>query len=234
VNSAHDLGGMHGFGAVLREENEPVFHEEWERVVFSMRTLIRAQGLTGTGDAGRHAIERMGNVDYLAASYYERWLTALSTLLIESNVITADELAERVERVRRNPAGFGPPQVQGVDRLAELAKGMFERASSSERQIDRGPKHGVGDTVVTARNSPRGHTRLPRYARGRRGRVVRHHGAHVFPDTNAHGLGECPQHLYTVRFEASELWGVSADGRGCVHIDLWEGYLIATDGEDDW
>jgi nitrile hydratase beta subunit len=221
VNSAHDVGGMHGFGAVHFEENEPVFHADWEGVTFAMTALAGAQGLTGPDDAVRHAIERMGNLDYFAASYYERWLAAMSTLLVENGVLAPEELAARVEAVRRDPTAFAPPPADGSDELTAPAS----LGGSSLRQINRELRFAVGDEVVTTRRSPAGHTRLPRYARGRRGLVVRHHGGHVFPDTNAHGLGECPEHLYSVRFEASELWGDAADGRGCVHLDLWESYL---------
>jgi nitrile hydratase len=104
---------------------------------------------------------------------------------------------------------------------------MVKFGGSTLREVDSRPRFAVGDDVLTRNPNPHGHTRLPRYARGKRGRIVLHHGAHVLPDTNAHGLGECPEHLYTVRFEASELWGEDADGTGAVHIDLWESYLTA-------
>jgi nitrile hydratase len=85
------------------------------------------------------------------------------------------------------------------------------------------PRFSLGMTVRARNMNPLGHTRLPRYVRGRVGAITRHHGAHVFPDSNAHGLGEQPQHLYQVRFEARELWGEA--GSGAVYIDLWESYL---------
>ena len=99
------------------------------------------------------------------------------------------------------------------------------RGGPTDRPLPKPPRYVVGD-VVRARNiNPTGHTRLPRYARGHVGVISHDHGGHVFPDTNAHGLGEQPQPLYQVRFEAAELWGPDADGRGAVYLDLWETYL---------
>ena len=225
MNSVHDVGGMHGFGPVVHEEDEPVFHAEWEKGAVVTHLLSVAQGLAGSLDSNRHAIERMGNLNYLATGYYEHWLAATETRLIENGIITEDDLRARTEAVRADPEGFTMPPSDGPDELSQLAGAMLEFGASTLREIDSEPKFAVGDDVVTTRRSPGGHTRLPRYARGRRGRIVLYHGAHVFPDTNAHDLGECPEHLYTVRFEASELWGDNAEGRGTVNLDLWESYL---------
>jgi nitrile hydratase beta subunit len=216
---------MHGFGPVIREDNEPAFHTEWERSIFASSQLVLFQGLIGSVDAFRHAIERMGNASYLSTSYYEHWLAGTETRLIENGVITEDELQARIEAVRNDPASFALPPAAGPDELSQLAVGLVKAGDSSLRQIDSAPRFAGGDEVVTTVRSPTGHTRMPRYARGRRGRIVLHHGAHVLADASAHDLGECPEHLYTVRFEASELWGDCAEGRGSVSIDLWESYL---------
>lgn len=231
MNSAHDLGGMHGFGPVAREENEPVFHASWEKGALATHLLSVAQGIVGSLDSNRHAIERMGNVNYLSTSYYEHWLAGTETRLIENGVITEEELRARTEAVRNDPARFALPPAEGPDELSELAAAMVKFGGSTLREIDSEPRFAVGDDVVTTRQSPKGHTRLPRYARGRRGRIVLYHGAHVLPDTNAHDLGECPEPLYAVRFEASELWGDDAEGRGTVNLDLWESYLAPADKE---
>ena len=232
MNSAHDVGGMHGFGPVRAEIDEPVFHADWERGAFVTHLLSIAQGAVGSLDSNRHAMERMGNVSYLQTSYYEHWLSGTTTRLVENGVITDDELQARLEAVRADPAGFALPAADGPDDLSRLVQAMVEHGGSTLREVEAEPFFAIGDEVVTGRDSPRGHTRLPRYARGRRGRIVLHHGAHVLPDASAHDLGECPEHLYTVRFEAGELWGEDADGRGCVHLDLWERYLSPADRED--
>jgi nitrile hydratase len=96
---------------------------------------------------------------------------------------------------------------------------------ATERTISAMPRFSRGEMVRGRNLNPAGHTRLPRYARGRRGVITRHHGAHVFPDTNAHALGECPQHLYQVRFEACDLWGGPTADRSAVYLDLWDDYL---------
>jgi nitrile hydratase subunit beta len=225
VNSAHDVGGMHGFGPIVREEDEPVFHADWERRVFALSQLVLVQGLVGSLDSFRHAMERMGNASYLSSSYYEHWLAGAQMRLIENGVITEDELRARTEAVRADPARFAMAPAEGPDELSALATGLVESGFPSLREIEPGPKFAAGDDVLTTRRSPTGHTRMPRYARGRRGSIVFHHGAFVFADASADGLGDCPEHLYTVRFDASELWDGSADGRGSVSLDLSESYL---------
>jgi nitrile hydratase beta subunit len=222
---------MQGFGPVLREENEPAFHAEWEKRIFGASQMLLVQGLIGSVDGFRHAIERMGNANYLSTSYYEHWLAATETLALEHGVITADELQTRIDAVRQRPAEFALPAATGGDELAALVREAFTSGFSGLHEVESKPRFAVGDDVLTARESPAGHTRLPRYARGRRGRIARHHGAFDLADTLAHTVCECPEHLYTVRFEASELWGGSADGRGAVHIDLWETYLGSIDEE---
>jgi nitrile hydratase beta subunit len=225
VNSLHDVGGMHGFGPVIAEQDEPVFHEDWEKGALVTHIVSIGQGLTGSLDSNRHAMERMGNLHYLASSYYEHWVAGTIMRLVENGVISEDELRERVEAVRADFDRYALPPAEGPDALSELMKGLLAHGGSTLREIDREPRFRVGDEVVTTRRSPRGHTRLPRYARGRRGTIVSYHGAHVFPDTNAHDLGECPEPLYGVRFEAEELWGEDGEARSAVYLDLWESYL---------
>jgi nitrile hydratase len=94
-----------------------------------------------------------------------------------------------------------------------------------ERPVNTPPRFVVGGAVRAKKINPTGHTRLPRYARGAAGVIDRIHGAHVFPDSNAHFQGEQPQHLYSVRFSARELWGDAAAAHDAVYIDLWESYL---------
>jgi nitrile hydratase len=217
MNGVHDLGGMHGFGPVEREANEPLFHAPWEAHVRAIMTLTRGQGYFNL-DAFRHGIERMEPAAYLRASYFERWLASVERNLIEQGFITGDELEARVAFLRAHPEADLPRASGGAP--PARARAPWPEAPSPDT-----PRFTLGD-AVTARNvHPRGHTRLPRYARGKRGVVQRIYGPQTFPDTNAHGLGEQPQVLYNVRFEGRELWGESCEAREAVYLDLWESYL---------
>jgi nitrile hydratase subunit beta len=214
---------MDGFGAIERETDEPVFHEAWEGRVFGMAlTAGRPEPIGAT----RHRLERLDPLKYLGSSYYERWLAGLESALIETGALAPDEIEARVQQLAANPE-LPMPRREDPERAEALA-GMF-RAGRPEtlRTIRQKPRFAPGDKIVTRNLNPHGHTRLPRYARGKRGTIVAHRGAHVFPDTNAHALGENPQHLYTVRIAMRELWGNSAEPNGNVLIDLWESYLDA-------
>ena len=217
MNGVHDLGGMQGFGPVEREENEPVFHAPWEGRVFAMRSLVRATTGLWSIDEGRHSIERMDPAAYLASSYYERWLVSLETLCVEKGLLDPVAIDARTEAIA---AG------QWAEPAAPPAGPPISRPIEQYRRAGAEPRFVVGDAVLTRRFQPAGHTRLPRYARGRQGVIDRVHGVFVFPDTNAHGEGEQPQPLYSVRFTAEELWGESAEPRSPVFIDLWESYLL--------
>ena len=225
MNSAHDVGGMHGFGPVVAEEDEPYFHAAWERSAFAVNLLGIGQGITGTLDSNRHSVERMGNVPYVSTSYYEHWMAGVERRLIENGILDDEELHARREAVRKDFDRYALPPAEGADGLTELARGMVKHGAPTLRTIEREPRFSVGDRVITSRRSPRSHTRLPRYARGRVGTIISYHGAHVLPDTNAHDLGECPEPLYCVCFEAAELWGTAAESPSAVNIDLWESYL---------
>ena len=221
VNGAHDLGGSQGFGPVPIEGDEPVFHEDWERRVFGISFAL--WGRIGTVDDFRYARERMRPEEYLAASYYEKWLAATERLVVEGGVITVEELEKRRQELER---GEEVPLRERSD--PELTRRLVDSAFcgvSSLREVDREPRFAAGDEVVARNFHPVGHTRLPRYVRGRRGIVERVLGAFVFPDARAAGQGEGPEYCYTTRFEAHELWGDSAEPRASVWLDLWESYL---------
>ena len=223
MNGAHDMGGMHGFGPVVREEHEPVFHAAWERSVFTMNRALRARDLINI-DESRHGIERMPPAEYLAASYYERWLSSLERNLIDKGIVTREELEARTEQLREHPE---TPQPQRED---PSLVALLNAPASGQLLYQRdgtAPRFTVGDAVVTRNVHPTGHTRLPRYARGKRGTIHAVRGCYVFPDTNAHRQGEQPQPMYTVSFEGIELWGPSSEPRERVYIDLWESYLDA-------
>jgi len=234
MNGVHDLGGMHGFGPVEREPDEPVFHAPWEAVVVAIRRS-RAIGRLFNIDEFRHSIERMEPAHYLGSSYYERWLDGLARVLVEKGVVTLKELEERAASFRARPEGpaAGSGQCPRGARTPGDGDGLPSPLNfvppSTTRTSSESPRYAPGDRVVTRRFHPSGHTRLPRYARGKPGVIHRLHGIHVFPDTNAHGLGERPQPLYSVRFDARTLWGESAEPNHHVHLDLWESYLGSAD-----
>ncbi len=224
MNGVHDMGGMDGFGPVVREAKEPVFHADWERRLFAL--VSAAMGAAQINiDEFRHAIERIPPAQYLASSYYERWLAAAETLLVERGVITREELIAKHDG---SPETVRAQIATGVRTVGPDPIKDKPGAKSPRARFARGDK-------VRARNlNPSGHTRLPRYVRGKRGVIARDWGVFVFPDTNAHHAGTKAQHCYSVGFEARELWGKSADGRERnlrerVLIDLWEDYLEPID-----
>jgi nitrile hydratase len=216
MNGVHDMGGMHGFGPVKPEADEPVFHEPWEGRVLAIRRAAGAWRRWNI-DSGRHSIETLPPADYLRFSYYEKWLASAIKLLLGAGLITQREL----ETGRRDPAipVASPPLTADKVMPAILAGGP------TARPTDARPRFATGELVRARNLNPAGHTRLPRYVRGRQGTIECHHGAHVFPDSNARSDGENPQFLYTVRFAARELWGDAANAADAVYVDLWEDYL---------
>ena len=224
MNGVHDMGGMQGFGPVQREDNEPVFHESWEKTVYAMSTAMRAQGVFNI-DESRHAIERMAPAHYLASSYYERWLASLETNLVEKGVLRPDEIEART-RLLRDATDAEVPRREDPELAARVVSARLELGTSPH---DRSApaRFRAGDGVVARNVHPKGHTRLPRYIRGKRGVIDRVHGAAILPDANAHSLGETREPLYSVCFEATEVWGEAAEPRQCLYVDLWESYLEA-------
>jgi nitrile hydratase len=220
VNGAHDLGGMHGFGPVDIERNEPVFHHEWERRAFA---LTLAAGFLGKWniDMSRFAREQMPPAEYLATTYYEHWLFGLEKLLHDHGLVPHEELEARL-KARPTPV---TPVSDARVLAARDVDAALRKTRTSKADEDVPPRHKVGDRVVTVNINPTGHTRLPRYARGKHGVVALDHGVWVFPDTAGNGLGRKPQHCYSVCFEARELWGADAVARDSVYIDLWDDHL---------
>jgi nitrile hydratase subunit beta len=213
VNGIHDMGGMHGFGPVLPEENEPVFHETWEGRVFGLRVHLRERFGDLNIDYRRHQIERLRPDLYLQSSYYQRWLETLLKDCVRNGLIDETEL-QLINRGRMPPA-----RAIGAKAAPPKAAHGYARA------IDTPPAFKVGDQVRGRNLHVTGHTRIPRYARGKQGVIVADHAGFVFPDANAALAGENPQRLYTVKFTARELWGDAAHAKDTVRIDLWESYL---------
>ncbi len=215
MNGVHDMGGVHGMGPVAYERDEPVFHEWWESRVFAISRLLRLG--RWNLDHSRHQLELLPPADYLRMSYYERWFTRLVTRVLANGVVTREEL----ERGTAAPGTVkATPPV-----TADMVPALVTRRGSARREAPVAPRFSVGQQVRARNVHPTGHTRLPRYARGKQGVIAIDHGVFLFPDTNAHFLGEKPQHVYSVRFAARELWGEAASPRDFVHIDMWDDYL---------
>ncbi len=219
MNGAHDLGGMHGLGPIdpEQEASEPVFHAAWERRVLALTLAAAAHG-KWTIDVARHARERQHPVDYLRHSYYENWLAGLETLLVEAGLVTAEELAAG------QAAGPADEEVARRALKPEAVAAVLAKGAPTSMDEPLAPTHRPGDRVRVRNINTTGHTRAPRYARGRIGTVEVDHGVHVFADKNAHGVRE-GQHLYGVRFSALELWGTSGAAHDSVRIDLWDDHL---------
>lgn len=218
MNGVHDLGGMHGFGPVVRERNEPVFHSDWEKRVFAMTLTAMGRSVYNV-DEFRRAIEHMPPAGYLAATYYEKWLYALESLLVEKGAVTREELARGL--------AAAPAPAKATGSLGDSGGVESFDNSAVKLRYNKSFKPGftIGDRVVARNLNPEHHTRLPRYARGKRGVIRYDQGVFVFPDTHAHGHGSKPQHVYTVVFEAKELWGPDHNERAPVYLDCWEDYL---------
>lgn len=215
MDGAQDMGGVEGFGPVRPEIDEPVFHAAWERRAFAV-TLAMVRPGGWTIDTARFARENRPPADYLSKSYYEIWLAGLEQLMAERSLLTAEEIAAGRPLLPRRDVPTLP---------AEGVADMLRRGGPSQRAENAPALFAIGDRVRAKDIHPPGHTRLPRYVRGHTGIVTLIHGCHVFPDTNAHGLGELPQWLYTVAFDGRELWGAESSAGVTISVDAWQPYL---------
>jgi nitrile hydratase subunit beta len=214
MNGVHDMGGVMGFGPVVPEPDEPVFHANWERRYYGLRAAMGPYTAINI-DESRFRREQTTPAQYLTQSYYENFVTAFTKALLDKGFVTEAELA-----AGRSLAPAATP----VSARPDVVAGIGTRRPYT-RIIKQEPLFSSGDRVRARNLHPKGHTRLPRYVRGHAGEIVSWHGAHVFPDSNAMGHGEAPQHLYTVRFAGTELWGADADPTLTVSVEAWESYL---------
>ena len=215
MNGVHDMGGMHGMGPIQHEENEPVFHHDWEGRVYAMNAALMAFH-KWTLDAWRHHIEVIPPADYLRMSYYEKWLEAMERRVVQYGFVSREEL-------QNGKASPGPAKATPALTVAMARNFGRNLPPSNDPSIK--PFFHTGERVRARNINPVGHTRLPRYARGKTGEIIHDRGVHDFPDTSAAGLGPKRQHLYSVRFTARELWGEVASPRDTIHLDLWDDYL---------
>lgn len=217
--SVHDLGGAQGFGPVEAEADEPPFHGAWEARMFALASAVPFAVPFGD-DQFRPAIERMSPEHYMRSSYYEKWYTAVTTLLFERGAVTAGELAG-------GPIEALPMAIAGAQplRAGAVRSAIFDGASQARPADGLAPRRfRDGAQVITSSSLPAGHNRLPRYARGRIGTIAGYHGAFLVADRNSVG-DRTPDHLYTVLFRAEDLWGAEAVAGDTLSLDLWECYL---------
>jgi nitrile hydratase beta subunit len=214
VNGIHDMGGMQDMGPILRERDEPIFHAEWERRVYA---LSRAADIDWP--IMRHHIELIAPADYLRMSYYERWLDALTAALTKTGALTPAEIAS-------GTAPVGVPQGWQVLTVAEVSEDLAPATKAAEKPSSTARFH-TGQRVRACNINPVGHTRLPRYVRGKLGSIEREGEVVELQDMDANGaaLRKRPQHVYSVRFTSRELWGEQANVRDAVYVDMWEDYL---------
>jgi len=221
MSRVHDMGGRFGDGAVIPEAEDVIFHADWHPRALALTLAAGSLGKWNI-DVSRHARECLAPKDYTAFSYYEKWMGGLAALLVDTGVLTPDDLAGKTD---------GEISDLAVKKLtADQVAGVLARGGPADRDSAVPPNFAVGDSVITRRIAENilvngGHTRLPSYAAGARGRVLMYHGTHVLPDSNAHGLGEAPEPLYAVVFPAAELWQHPEHPRDEVVLDLWQSYL---------
>lgn len=224
MSRVHDMGGRYGAGPVdPGQPHDAPFSADWQKRAHAITTLCMPLGQWNI-DMRRHAREKLSPKDYTRFSYYEKWIAAVADMLVAGKVLTSAEL--------------GGDKVQACDESITArkvsAKQVWDAAGKRfpyARETGVRARFSPGDAVRTIspagnRLIDGGHTRLPAYAVGARGRILLRHGAHVFPDSNAHGLGEAPQPLYTVVFPARALWTHPEHPDDEVTLDLWESYLV--------
>lgn len=215
MNGVHDMGGMHGMGPIGHDPDQPIFREAWEGRVWA---LYRATGPYGRGiwRNFRFELEQIAPSEYLRMPYYERWFTVLVNRLLRSGYITPEELASGRARPGSATPALPPPPAPVL--------GSIPGASRLDLPVRA--RYRTGQRVRARNIHPEGHTRLPRYVRGKRGVITTDHGVWALQDTDAAGdrVGG-PQHVYTVRFASRELWGDAASQRDSVYVDMWEDYL---------
>ncbi|SIS18847.1 nitrile hydratase subunit beta [Williamsia sterculiae] len=232
MNGVFDLGGTDGLGPVDPPESEPIFRAEWEKPMFTMFSACFRAGYFGL-DSFRHGIEKIDPATYLQSPYYEHWLHTIEDHAVAAGAIDPDELDRRTRYYLDNPDAPLPDHEQNQE-LIDFVDAVVPAGAPAQRATDKQPRFSVGDVVRVRDDSPHGHTRRARYIRGRTGTVSAHRGSFIYPDAAGNGLGENPEHVYTVKFTSDELWGPEyADPKGSVYFDVWDPYIelvSATEG----
>jgi nitrile hydratase len=226
------MGGRFGDGPVVPATDDAAFHADWHARALAITLACGALGKWNI-DTSRHARECLSPQDYTRFSYYEKWLGGLAALLVAKGVVTRAELAGGPAALSYlGPSDLDPIDLDPRALRADAVAGVLAKGGASDRPSDTAPLFRAGDAVQTRRKAENtsvagGHTRLPRYAAGTRGRVLRHHGTHVLPDAAAHGTPDQAEPLYAVAFKASDLWAHPEHPLDEVVLDLWQSYLQA-------
>ena len=216
VDGVHDMGGMHGFGPVIRRPSdraldEPPFHDPWEGRTFGLMITTAAKGLRP--GSLRPSIEELEPATYLASSYYERWARAVEAQLVGGGSVTSAEVDQRAATVGDEPARS---QASDPELSAAIPAFLNRPTPTSGEPVTAAFR--VGGRVTVRRMAPVAHHRCPRYVRGATGTVERINGGWPHPEADT------PEAVYRVRFDMRDLWGDDAEP-GALFIDLWERYL---------
>ncbi|MFT4263667.1 MAG: nitrile hydratase subunit beta [Nocardioides sp.] len=230
MNGVFDLAGTDGLGPVVVPDDEPVFRAEWEKAVFPMFAMCFRAGFFGV-DQFRHGIELIDPAVYLKSPYYEHWVHTVEHFGETLGKLDMAELDRRTRHYLENPDAPLPEHADDPELLA-FVEAVVPAGASAKRETEKVARFAVGDVVRVDRSAPRGHTRRARYIRGAVGEITHHHGSFIYPDTAGNGLGENPEHVYTVRFTNAELWGADhAEPNGAVYVDVWDPYIeLVTEG----
>ena len=218
MSKAHDMGGRLDSRRIDITLSDVKFKAEWEKEVFAITLALGFSSLWNL-DRSRYARESLEPKDYLQFGYFEKWLAGLINLLGENGIIK--DGTDNEDNFKKS--SFRVLEAKNVKKLLHMG-GPTKRDSTTEKNFN------LGETVSVRANSSntkieKGHTRLPDYVKGRTGKVIAYHGSHVFPDANAHFLGESPEALYSIEFKSQDLWGKCEHVEDTVVVDLWESYL---------
>ena len=221
MDSIHDLGGMQGMGPVPIHADVPYADmAAWEQRMWGLSRAGLCHGMTI--DWFRHVVECMEPADYLRYSYFHKWVTTYLVLLIDNGAITLEDAQRMASDTAQAERPSTPAAVLSVD---DIVAHNARMDLNFEAPAEASPRFAVGDQVTTVRHTQDGHVRLPRYARGATGQIIAYHNAHLVPEEGARGVHR-GDHLYTVSFAATDLWGPGADPRDSVALELWEAYCV--------
>jgi nitrile hydratase beta subunit len=224
MNGVFDLAGTDGVGPVIVPDEEPIFRAEWEKAVFPMFAMCFRAGFFGV-DQFRHGIEQIEPAVYLKSPYYEHWVHTVEHFGEKLGKLDMEELDRRTKYYLEKPEAPLPEHTDDPELLA-FVEAVIPAGAPAKRPSDKVARFKVGDIVRVDRSAPKGHTRRARYIRGAVGEVVLHHGPMIYPDTAGNGLGENPEHVYTLRITNEELWGAEhAEPNGSVYVDVWDPYI---------